>query len=451
VRREGRQVALDALLVAEIGEDGREARQPRAFGGGNEHAALRHQRAETQRLEPHRLAAGVRSGDDQRAAVDGHEQVDRRHGAAGEQQARMANRVERDGAVGKRRPGAAIGTGEAGPGDQAIEVDQRLDAAPDRRVLGAHQAGQVGQDALHDQLLLAHGEQQGVVELDREQRLDEQGLAGDRAVLHDALHLRRRAGPHRNDEAVVAQRDVGVGHDVGHAAARHQIFELAGQALAQLAYRAAHARQGVAGLIEHHPVIVERALQRRLQVRKGDQSLADLAQRVGGVAVAAEKRADGADGLQRPAHRDQHLAVEREAFMGGAAQVRPHVGEGAERRITVLLEQPKALPGALQRRIGRAALGDWGQPAAALLAGGRGCELRQPRADARKFERDEIAGTHGGYYIEAFCRVQRRGSRSAFSVQRRERCATDARASCSRRQFPKLKRRSAPATPNVRR
>ena len=46
------------------------------------------------------------------------------------------------------------------------------------------------------------------------------------------------AGAHRHDEAVVAQRDVGVGDDVGHAAALHELLELARQRVAQAADRA---------------------------------------------------------------------------------------------------------------------------------------------------------------------------------------------------------------------
>ena len=201
------------------------------------------------------------------------------------------------------------------------------------------------------------------------------------------------------DEAVVAQRDVGVGDDVGHAAARDEVLELAGQASRAAGGSLPRTRaKRVAGLVEHDAVVVEGALQRRLQVRKRHQALGQLVQRLGGGAVAAEVRADGADGLQRLTHGDQRLAVEREALVGGAAQMRPHVGKGVQRGIAVLLEQAKALPGALQRRIGGAAVGHRRQPAAAFLAGAGGGELGQARADARKFQCEQIAGSHGGLY-----------------------------------------------------
>ena len=67
VRREGRQALLDALLVADVGEHLLEDRHPRAGVGGDMQAALRHQRQQAHGLERHRLAAGVRAGDQQDA------------------------------------------------------------------------------------------------------------------------------------------------------------------------------------------------------------------------------------------------------------------------------------------------------------------------------------------------------------------------------------------------
>ena len=252
-----------------------EARQPRALGGGNQQAALRHQRAEAERLQRHRLAAGVRSGDDQHPLVGRQQEVDRRHRAPGEEQTGMARLAQRDRPVAERRPRAAVGAGEVRPRDQAVDLDQRVDARRDRLVLGADQRGEVGEDALHDRLLLAHGEEQLVVQLDGEERLDEERLARDRAVLHDARAARPAPKRDRHDEAVVAQRDVGVGDDVGHALRGHQVLEPAGQRVAQAADRGAHARQRVARLVEHAAVVVERARRassRAAGTRPGDRA-----------------------------------------------------------------------------------------------------------------------------------------------------------------------------------
>src|SRR5262249_20736719 len=88
--------------------------------------------------------------------------------------------------------------------------------------------------------------------------------------------------------------------------------------------------------------------------------------------------------------------VEGEALVRGAAQMWTRVGERAQRRLAVLFEQAEALPGTLQRRIGRRALGHRHQRAAALLCGVRDGELGQARAHARELECEQIAGSHAG-------------------------------------------------------
>ena len=186
------------------------------------------------------------------------------------------------------------------------------------------------------------------------------------------------AGAHRHDEAVVAQRDVGVGDrrrpccaartrssSLRVSVSRRRRIAARTRASASLAWSSTVA------------VVVERALQRRLELRErrpADRRRSRQRPALGG--VAAEEGADRADGLQRLAHRDQRLAVEHEALVRGAAQVRAHVGEGAQRRLAVLLEEAEALPGALERRVGDGAVGHRRQRAAALLPGARRGEAR---------------------------------------------------------------------------
>src|ERR1022692_4208218 len=64
MRREGREVLLDGLVVADVGEDRVENWQLGTVGGDRD-AALRHQRQQANGLQPYRLAAGVRAGDDE--------------------------------------------------------------------------------------------------------------------------------------------------------------------------------------------------------------------------------------------------------------------------------------------------------------------------------------------------------------------------------------------------
>ena len=78
MRREGRKALLDALLIADVGKNGRENAHGAAVVAGDVQPALRHQAEKAQRLEAHRLAAGVGAGDDERIKaaaqlnVDGH-------------------------------------------------------------------------------------------------------------------------------------------------------------------------------------------------------------------------------------------------------------------------------------------------------------------------------------------------------------------------------------------
>ena len=65
VAGERAEARVDRLLVADVGEQRSEHRQPRALGRRNVQARLRHQRQQPRRLERDGLAAGVRPGDEQ--------------------------------------------------------------------------------------------------------------------------------------------------------------------------------------------------------------------------------------------------------------------------------------------------------------------------------------------------------------------------------------------------
>ena len=70
VRREGRERLLEALLVADVGEDVVEDGELRALGGRDVQAGLGHDREQADGLQGDRLAAGVRPGDDQDAETE---------------------------------------------------------------------------------------------------------------------------------------------------------------------------------------------------------------------------------------------------------------------------------------------------------------------------------------------------------------------------------------------
>ena len=70
---------LDRLLVADIGIDRVEDAQRRAGMGRDVQPRLGHQRQQTDRLERHGLAAGIRSGDHQHKGVRIQLEIDRHH------------------------------------------------------------------------------------------------------------------------------------------------------------------------------------------------------------------------------------------------------------------------------------------------------------------------------------------------------------------------------------
>ena len=81
VRRERRERLLEALLVADVGKHVVEDRELRAFARRHVQAALGHQGEQADRLQGHRLAAGVGPGHDQDPKSDSEIEVDRHHGS----------------------------------------------------------------------------------------------------------------------------------------------------------------------------------------------------------------------------------------------------------------------------------------------------------------------------------------------------------------------------------
>ena len=68
VRGECREILLDRLVVADVGEDGVEDGKLGAVRG-HRHSRLRHQREQADGLQRDGLAAGIGSGDDELAAL----------------------------------------------------------------------------------------------------------------------------------------------------------------------------------------------------------------------------------------------------------------------------------------------------------------------------------------------------------------------------------------------
>ena len=205
VARERRQRLGDRLLVADVGEDVAEHRQPRAGRGRQVQAGLVHQREQPERAQRHGLAAGVRAGDDEgreavtESDVDGHDVPGQTRVARGQEDDLRARR--------RLRAGRAHLAGELGLGRPQVEAGQRAKRLAERPGIRADQRRQLIEDPFD---LLPLGQLRfapGVAELDHDERLDEKGLAAPGRVMDDALDPVLGIGADRHDVASVPERD----------------------------------------------------------------------------------------------------------------------------------------------------------------------------------------------------------------------------------------------------
>jgi hypothetical protein len=205
VPREGRERLRDRLLVADVGEHVPPDREPAAGRRGHVQARLVHEAEQSERAQRDGLAAGVRTGHDERGIPVAEAHVDRDDATA---EARMTGRQEDDlGPLGDLGAAAVHVGRERGLGGPQVEPRERAERLAQRVRVGRHERRQLVEDAGH---LLALGDLRlspGVPELDGHERLDEQGLTAPRGVVDDALDPGPCLGLDRDHVAAVAQRD----------------------------------------------------------------------------------------------------------------------------------------------------------------------------------------------------------------------------------------------------
>ena len=193
VRRERAQARVDRLLVADVGEDRSEHRQPRSVGGRNPQAGLRHQREQPGGLERDGLAAGVRTGDEQ--APSPAESILIVTGT-GVLQQRMPRRLQLERAVGRqRRLDAVDRLREARARLQHVELGRRLDRPLQVGRARAERVGQRQQNPPDFFGFLLLERDDVVVDLDGAERLEKQARAARRRAVHDAGNRRCGARP----------------------------------------------------------------------------------------------------------------------------------------------------------------------------------------------------------------------------------------------------------------
>ncbi len=265
VRREGREVLLDRLLVPDVGDHERKEAEDGALAGRHPEPRHPHQGEETEGLERHRLPTHVRSGDDEEPGFAAELEVERHHflgpRRAGEREQRMAA-----GAHGDRPAGAELGE-DAVP--IAIETRRRLDPiqagelgrGPGKhRRLAAHLGGKRGEDAPHLGPLGLLGLAEPVSELDDLERLHEHGAARGRPVVDHAAHASQPIDGNGHRPAAGA-----LGGERLAADARRQPFEPFSYLVARGRDAAAKLLQLRAGAIAHFTALIDRAPDRRLE------------------------------------------------------------------------------------------------------------------------------------------------------------------------------------------
>ena len=222
--------------------------------------------------------------------------------------------------------------GEARPAEPEVEAGQGVQVSAQCLGVGSH----VGGELVEDPLLLRLGRQlrlaPRVGQLDRHERLHEEGLPAARLVVDDAPDPALGIGPHRHHVAAVAQRDERLLQGPREVRVDERL-EPAAQPFVGQPHRPAQAAQRRRGRVEDLAGRVDAGLQPGAQGRHGVQAAVQrveqrplhLAQRVGQAAGRHERLHDGPQlrGVEATgAHSARHDGpdVPRPAD----ADVRPH-------------------------------------------------------------------------------------------------------------------------------
>ena len=390
-------------------------------GGRDVQPGLVHQAEQPERAQRDGLAAGVRAGHDERRVAVAEPDVDRHDppaepGVAGRQQDDL-------GPLRGLGAGPVHVGGERRLGGPQVEPGERVERLAQRLGVGRDERRQLVEDARD---LLGLGDLRlapGVAELDRDERLDEQGLAAARRVVDDALDPAPGLGLDRHHVAAVAERDdrlleraAELGADerveppaqpvVGHPDGRPQAAEPRRRRVEQLADR------------------VEAARQRGAQGGQGMQLAAELAQQR--PPLVGQRRRQPGGRVERLGDLEELGRVEP-AAAGRALDRRPDVVGRPDPDARPLLDQAAGLVGLVERprdddRVARR-LERLGQPPRRRERGG----LRQPVADRGELEQDQRAGIHER------CRLSRPETGRTATGGRARRTATGAPPTARRR------------------
>ena len=202
-RREG---LLDALFIADIRQHMVENRNLAVVRHGQQQAAHRHQRQQTNRFQRNGLAAGIRTGDHQGIKMQAEFNVGRHHLFLVDQ--RMARPFEFDlPLVVDQRQGRLHLIAQIGLGKDQVQLHRLFVSGNDPAGKIARLCGELRQDALHFRLLLGEQHANLVVCLHNGHGLDEHRCAGGGGIVNQAGHIAAALRLDRHDEPPVAHGD----------------------------------------------------------------------------------------------------------------------------------------------------------------------------------------------------------------------------------------------------
>jgi hypothetical protein len=332
VAGEGREVARDGLRIADVGPHRVEERETGARVRQHRNPRLRHEHREAEGLQGDALAAGVRPADEQQSRAGGELDVDRRDGSSRLDEERMAGAPEHHLLAADLRTDGGALPREEHPGAEGVEGDERRERLVQRVRAAADHGGDLAEDARLLLRLLARGDEQAVVRLDREERLDEERLAGRRAILDDPGELVGARRLERNDEATVPDGHVLVGHELGGRRLAEQPRETRLDLPAEEAQLAADGAQRGARVVAEPALLVQAVGEEAVEIRK----------RVQRAEKGEEPGVAGGAGAKETAHladRGDHLGDlaelapgEERARRARRGRVRADVRQLAERR-----------------------------------------------------------------------------------------------------------------------
>ena len=234
--------------------------------------------------------------------------------------------------------------GERDLGVQHVDVRQRGERLGKLRAILAYEGGQPEEEPPFLGRDFRPCQQDAVIEFDHGQGFDEERLARPGPVLDDPGQPRVKIRPYRNDEAVVARRDVGVGHYVAGGLRAQNLGQAPFDILTQTVQPAPPGTQRRARRVSQVPVFVEAASQRCRELRQRRQSRRIPPQRIGVRGLLSEKAGQPLSRFHHTQHVDEVPPFHCRAVQTGPVQRWSDVGKGPDRQRAAPLGQAEAFP-----------------------------------------------------------------------------------------------------------